>query len=369
MQLPEDIERFILDQLGVDEPSKLRRLREELRRLTDDFSRRDPGEDEYSNAYFAYHFPSNLMKAAGVARELLAAAPAGFAERGRYEVLDLGCGEGAGMFGFFLAWNESLPADFFLRGIEASKKMIEKARVLADHLSARHRNLRVSLIQHRFSARPDREIEGHYDAILCVNALAEIVPNGPIDPNLISGLARRLKPGGVMVVIEPALKLFARRLMALRDELAKSGTLRVILPCLHDAACPLLWISTRDEWCHETRAWEPPAYLARLNQGLNREIDRLKYSYLVLSRDRPAALPKDAYRVLSRRLKEKGKMKCYLCAPGGRIEMVRLDKNQSPANAAFDGIRQGDVITVENTDLRGLYMRINKETSVTIVSN
>jgi len=368
MILPREIEKIILELTNVDEPSKFRRLREGLRRLTQDFVDRAPNEDEHPDAYLAYHFPANLMKVAAVVREIAALLPSAFPERDRYDVLDIGCGEGAGMFGFFLARSECKKALFSLRGIETSQRMLDKSRILAGRLSSRDKNLKVAFTRRTLSSRPDREIDGRHDAILCVNSLAEIIPDGPVSPDLVAGLTRRLKPDGILIIIEPALKIFSRRLMTLRDGLTGLEPVRVILPCLHDAACPLLRISTRDEWCHETRAWEPPDYLVRLNQGLNREIDRLKFSYLVLSRDRPAAFPGDAYRVLSRRLKEKGKMKCYLCAPGGRIEMVRLDKNRSPSNAAFDGIRQGGVITVENADLRGLYMRINKETTVSLIS-
>jgi ribosomal protein RSM22 (predicted rRNA methylase) len=369
MILPREIEELIQIMTGTDEPSKFRRLRNDLRRLTEDFARLSPIEDDHLDAYLAFHFPTNLMKVVAVVHEILALTPDAFPERSRYDVLDIGCGEGAGMFGFFFARNKKPESEFRLRGIEASASMLERCRSVADHLASRYANLRLSLTRQRLTPSLDQALEGTYDAILCVNSLAEIIPDGPLPPGVLAALTRRLKPDGVIIIIEPALKIFTRRLMVLRDEMMKNESIRIILPCLHNEACPLLRITTRDEWCHETRSWNPPAYMVRLNQGLNREIDRLKYSYLAAVRKGSAEPTGSGYRVISRRIKEKGKMKCYLCAPDGRIEMARQDKNRSETNAAFDDIQQGDVVCVENADLQGRYMRITKETTVSVVSN
>jgi len=366
MTLPREIEEKIRELIGFDEPRKESALRKNLSRLADDFQRRDPNEDRYSDAYLAYNFPSNLMKVNTVVREIGTSCLSVFQGRDKYDILDIGCGEGAAMFGFFFARNGISNAEFTVRGIEASAMMLEKCRAFADHLISRHRNLRVFLCRRRLNPRLGREIEGTYDAILCVNSLAEIIPTGPISPGLVIGLLRHLKPGGVIVIIEPALKIFARRLMTLRDGLTGLSTARIILPCLHGAACPLLRIPGRNEWCHETRIWEPPAYLLRLNRGLNREIDRLKFSCLVVAREKSAEPSTVKYRVVSRRLKEKGKMKCYLCTPEGRFEMVRLDKDRSESNAAFDEIRQGDVLSFEDAELKEGRVIIKKETIISI---
>lgn len=368
MKLPREIEDKIRELVGFDDPGKEPALRRSLFQLADGFQRRTPNEDRYSDAYLAYNFPSNMMKVISVMREIGILHPSAFPDRDRYDVLDIGCGEGAGMFGFFFARNEIPGFEFSLRGIESSPKMLAKCLTIADHLASRHANLRISLTRRRLAPPLEREIDGIYDAILCVNSLAEIIPDGPLASGLIAGLTRRLKPDGIIVVIEPALKIFARRLMALRDEIVKTQKLRVILPCLHDAACPLLRIASRDEWCHETREWEPPAYLLDLNRGLNREIDRLKYSYLVMTRARTAEPATKAYRVVSRRIKEKGKTKCYLCGAEGRFEMVRLDKDRSESNAAFDGIRQGDIVAFENAEIKEGRIKIIKEVKIYITA-
>jgi hypothetical protein len=49
--------------------------------------------------------------------------------------------------------------------------------------------------------------------------------------------------------------------------------------------------------------------------------------------------------------------------------MVRLDKDQSGSNAAFEEIRQGDVVTYEIAELRAGYMKIKKETTLALLPN
>jgi len=369
MTLPREIEEKIRILIGIGEPRKEPALRRDLFELADDFRHRDPNENHYADAYLAYNFPSNLMKVISVMNEVGILHLHTFPVRDRYDVLDIGSGEGAGLFGFFFARNGMSESKFSLHGIDASPKMLEKCRAFGDHLAARHTNLRISLSRRRLTPFPEREIEGLYDAILCVNALAEITPAGPLNPKLVIELLRHLKPSGIIVIIEPALKILARRLMNLRDELTGRSSARIVLPCLHDASCPLLRIASRDEWCHETRVWDPPTYLLRLNQGLNREIDRLKFSFLVLARGKPEEPSTHAYRVISRRIKEKGKTKCYLCAAQGRMETVRLDKDRSESNAAFDEIRQGDVLSFENAEIKESRIKIIKLSSIKICSS
>jgi hypothetical protein len=100
-----------------------------------------------------------------------------------------------------------------------------------------------------------------------------------------------------------------------------------------------------------------------LNRGLNREIDRLKFSYLVISK-KPYNLDlQNGYLVISHLLKEKGKKKCFLCTPIGRVELVRLNKFKSKLNLDFDRIKRGDIILLKNhTQRNACYWQITKKT-------
>lgn len=367
MKLPIEIEEIIIAMTGLNDPSEMASVRRDLQRLGDGFARIAPAENRHLKAYLAYHFPANLMKTLAVMREIDAAHKDLLSGRRSYHVLDIGCGSGAGMFGFFLARHKNIPAQFDLQGIDSSAGALEQCRNIIRRLEARYSDLSVKLTQRQLDPQAQRLFTGTYDAILCVNSLVEIFPEGPLDIKLLTGWLRRLSPGGMLVIIEPALKTSSRRLMALRPDLARVPGIRIIRPCLHAGPCPLLAIETRDEWCHETIPWKPPGYMVQLNRGLEREIDVLKFSYLVMARIDEAAAA-GAFRVISRRLKEKGKTKCFLCTPEGRIELYRLDKDRSETNAAFDDIQKGDVISADDIERRGRLFKVHKHSRV-IVKN
>ncbi|MBE0433981.1 hypothetical protein IBX73_11030, partial [candidate division WOR-3 bacterium] len=159
-----------------------------------------------------------------------------------------------------------------------------------------------------------------------------------------------------------------RRLMELRDGLAAHRGLQVILPCQHNGACALLQIKGKDEWCHESIPWSPPAFLRILNEGLNREISLLKFSYLVVARTRAVQPEPAGYRVISHLLKEKGRMRCFLCSPQGRIELVRLNRAKSADNARFDRIAKGSIVELKNVKMRRPdFWEVSSDTAVRLV--
>jgi hypothetical protein len=85
-----------------------------------------------------------------------------------------------------------------------------------------------------------------------------------------------------------------------------------------------------------------------INQDLNREIDVLKFAYLVIAKRKNWPDWLKGYRVVSHLLKEKGKSRCFICTPRGRVELVRLDKSRNLANAGFDRISKGVIVRIEN---------------------
>jgi hypothetical protein len=173
---------------------------------------------------------------------------------------------------------------------------------------------------------------------------------------------------GFVVIIEPALKKQTRRLMHLRNQLIEKKKGCVLLPCLHAQECPLSRIRKGREWCHQTITWKPPEYMRLLNQGMNREINKLKYSFLVIAKCNYGIHHGNKLLVVSKLLTEKGKKRCFLCTPAGRIELSRLDRFKSSVNASFDHIKKGDIVTLKNVvqKKQGLW-RITDETQCSIL--
>jgi SAM-dependent methyltransferase len=198
-------------------------------------------------------------------------------------------------------------------------------------------------------------LPGRFDLIVAAHLLGELFLDLAPERRL-EALARRvlawrrdlLADGGLVVLVEPALRETSRVLLGVRDRLLAAG-LGVIAPCFWAGPCPAL---ARDrDWCHDAA----PAPSRRVD-----------FSYLVM-RAEPVAAPSPAIvRVVSDRLVEKGRLKIFGCGPSGRHLFVRLDRAASSANAAFDGLERGDVATIAGAVAAPDGLRVVQETAVAI---
>src|SRR6185436_5554877 len=97
---------------------------------------------------------------------------------------------------------------------------------------------------------------------------------------LCEELLARVRKGGSLVVVEPALRTTTRELLGVRDRLVARGY-AVRAPCLFRGACPAL--EREVDWCHAERAWEPPPVLAELVAAAGLHKEALKMAYVVLA--------------------------------------------------------------------------------------
>jgi ribosomal protein RSM22 (predicted rRNA methylase) len=139
-----------------------------------------------------------------------------------------------------------------------------------------------------------------------------------------------MAPDGLCLLIEPALRETSRALLAVRDRLVASG-LSVLAPCLFQAACPVL---QRDrDWCHDSA------------DVLVAGRSRVDFSYVLLGQARPCLDP-TLHRVVSDPLKDKGRLRLFVCGPSGRHQIMRVDRERSDANQVLDQARRGDILQV-----------------------
>lgn len=374
MRLPTEIEHKVLESIGMADLNeknifshtpRMNELRTQMRRLSNDFARSITSEDKHADAYFAYNFPINLAKAITIAH-LLENFYSNIANSTRrLNIIDYGCGEGAGMFGLYHVLRKSKPLS--LIGIDASSQMLKKCRRLTDWFKKNDPNLKTKLVKLKISHNIFKKGSKKYDIILFANSLAEIFPRDYIPPKFIEQVLKKTAKHGLLIIIEPALKTYARRLMKLRNEISRRKKYSIILPCRHRNDCALLEVRKQKEWCHQSIIWQPPDYMKILNKGLNREIDYLKFSYLVIAKDVYQKNLDKGFLVISNLLKEKGKKKCFLCTPAGRLELVKLNKSTSHLNDAFDNIMKGDIITIENpVQSKQDYWQVTENTQITI---
>jgi hypothetical protein len=201
---------------------------------------------------------------------------------------------------------------------------------------------------------------GRFELVVAAHLLGELYLGEPAGQRE-AALARRvvawrealLAEGGLLVLVEPALRETSRALLGVRDRVLGAG-LAVVAPCFWRGPCPAL--ARERDWCHDA---------APVPSG-----PRVDFSYLVLREGGPAGpppAPSNVLRVVSDPLVEKGRLKIFGCGPMGRHPFVRLDRAASGANAAFDELARGDVATIEGTEPSGDGLRLSEASAVTRV--
>ncbi|MFL5422958.1 MAG: small ribosomal subunit Rsm22 family protein [Myxococcales bacterium] len=287
------------------------------------------GERAHLGAYLLWWWPQTYAKVKSVLR-LVPDLPRG------PRILDVGAGPAPAALALLDALGGEAVA------LDASEAALSEARSLAG--AAPLRTL-------RGDASVAKSAGGPFDVVVLANVLSEIPQ--PDRDGLVTTLP--LAPGGHVLLVEPALRETGRALLAFRDRALSRG-FRAVAPCLTQKPCPAL-ASPRD-WCTACEDWEPPPHVTQLADATGLRADEaLSYAPLVLARE--AAEPRPGvWRVVGVAPPEKGKKRLWVCSDDGRLPLVRLDRDASPANARFDALRRGDLVEVEDAEQRGDGLRI-----------
>ena len=187
---------------------------------------------------------------------------------------------------------------------------------------------------------------------------------------LCRSLLARLRKGGSLVIIEPALQVTTRELLQVRDLLVAEGV-PVRAPCLFRGPCPAL--EREVDWCHAERGWTPPPMLAEIISGAGLHKESIKIAYLVLGpAGEPWATPPPGrlFRVVSEQLPGKSRLRVMGCGPEGRVPLALGDSARTPANEAFVTAQRGDVLEVTEAEpaADGPGVRVVATTGVRVVA-
>jgi SAM-dependent methyltransferase len=331
-----------------------------------DPSRASAAVKDAGAARLGFSFARDVPKGAAAVRELVATGVLPVAPI--VTVLDIGAGLGATTWGVVRA----LEAAGGVGAVEATwidsdARALEVASAIARGREGKgSMALRVKALPRAVTAVGALDDLPRFDLVLAGQVLSELDVGSPEDVRvdrhaklLATWLDRRVEPHGSLVVVEPALRDRSRHLHRVRDALVASGA-TVFAPCLHAAACPALARET--DWCHEDLEVDLPAWLVPVARAAGLRREGLTFSYLVLRKDASTlassfAVPASAtrLRVVSGAIPTKGKVEAFLCGEldrdGERIvaraRTMRLDRDASATNAAWDSLARGDVLTVD----------------------
>ncbi|MBX5482431.1 MAG: methyltransferase domain-containing protein [Myxococcaceae bacterium] len=186
--------------------------------------------------------------------------------------------------------------------------------------------------------------------------------------DLVEQLLARLKPGGTVVILEPALRDTSRQLLRVRDLLVDRGyTVRA--PCLFRGHCPAL--ARESDWCHAEREWTMPRAVEELARTAQLHKESLKMSYLALAPKGEAwrAPPEGrVLRIVSEPLEGKGRQRFMACGPEGRVGLALQEKHRTAKNAAFFHLRRGDVIRIGATEEKGDGFALRPDSEVKVIA-
>src|SRR5262252_602315 len=185
---------------------------------------------------------------------------------------------------------------------------------------------------------------------------------------LVEDALARVKPGGSVVIIEPALRETSRDLLEVRDQIVARGY-AVRAPCLYRSSCPAL--VKQSDWCHADRRWQPPPLVEEIARAAGLHKESLKMSYLVLApkgepwREPPAGR---VFRIVSEPLEGKGRKRYIGCGPEGRLGLALQEKHRTEANAAFFHLERGDVVRATEVEARGDGLALGDRSEVSVVA-
>ncbi|MBS0170477.1 MAG: hypothetical protein JSR62_08985 [Nitrospira sp.] len=353
------------------EPSELdaetlRKVTTGVIRLSDMFTRGDSGigtsyldERELRQAYLAYYVPVNLAKVQILLTELESLLTEHKGDE--FRVLDVGGGPGTGALAV-LDWACSAsvlsPETLRMTVLDRSPAVLQTcAELWQSYLAALPRNPPIPLqtIECHLERPLPEEIRSGSDGqgfhlIVVQNVLSELYAGSINAIEKRTALAAHflslLATGGSLILIEPALRATSRGLHEVRDRLLAQHDCSIYSPCLHDKSCPAL--VRPDDWCHEERHWDRPAWIAQIDQAVGFIKDALKFSYVVLRKDGKTLVPRNEsyHRVVSELRVMKGEKRVWLCDADGRSEVGRQDKDRSSSNAAFEQYHRGAIVHI-----------------------
>lgn len=289
----------------------------------------------YRVAYLLYFGPLNAIRFLGMCR-LLFERPGSFEilndvlARRPLRIMDVGSGPGSAVWGWFYFLAEAYPhllrsLELEIHLVDQSGKILQDAETLLGAFRPEVASLRV--FRRRFDFQSGLPHE-RFDLVFLPYCLNEL-PSESSRWRLVSELVYRNLARGLLLAIEPATSIHAKRLTALRDRVLDEGLpVRIVSPCLHSGRCPLASPGRKD-FCHFTTRYHPnlgPTYIqikrylcSRDRMGFDISEEKLlSFSYVVFTNHEAAhRLPKPASKLLiSDSLAETPKGKKYMvCVP------------------------------------------------------
>ncbi|MGE4232771.1 MAG: small ribosomal subunit Rsm22 family protein [Bacteriovoracia bacterium] len=311
----------------------LSRFRREILYISQKFTshRQSLRNDSYfsrnKNGYLAYFLPLNYLKSNLILD--------------RYQPklgncwVDFGCGPGTAT----LAALSSLKGKrekIKIHLVDSDPSALEVARTLVSDFAY------MLQIPVEIKTAQKLEVGIKFSAFFATNVLNELQETESLEKTLTQA-----DSNSVAFFLEPSHRVASQKLIRFRKRLLDSKKLKVIGPCLHQETCPLY---RTKHWCHFS---EPLRDKTLLN--LNRKVFQnhrswLKFSYLLIKREKPETFEKTNRFLLIGDLHQKGKnhMAVDLCVPNKKEELL-LPASFARRFPKVKEVRRGSVVELDSS--------------------
>lgn len=210
-------------------------------------------------------------------------------------------------------------------------------------------------------------LTGHFDLIILGHALTELFPDGGEQQNaFIWSLLEKLTPQGHLLLVDQSNLETNRRILQVRDHLVAKGV-AIQAPCVWRGECPAL--KTKDSPCYAQREFEKPYLIKEIQRAAEINLNSLKMSYIIFKHPKatwPVETSIPVYRVISPPVETFQGKRYYLCGTDGKKTLGSRLKEHPSQSRAFEYLRRGELISVENSLASGQALDIIPGTTITV---
>lgn len=188
--------------------------------------------------------------------------------------------------------------------------------------------------------------EGPFDIILAgfvMNEMKTLSKESLLE--WVESLQSHLTPAGMIIILEPALKVTSNRLQYLSDGVASQKIITRIGPDLDAHPCPQL--AEGIHWSHEVRHWQAPPSTDFINRKLHRDLREVRFSFAAFSDQAIPPLSHSVMRIISDIQIIKGLVR-FIVSQQGQVQTVEiptrgLSKHEVKEYAAR--LERGDLVS------------------------
>jgi ribosomal protein RSM22 (predicted rRNA methylase) len=284
------------------------------------------------------------------------------------QILDLGSGSGAAIWGLIVFLEEELqqPIEIEIMAVDSVAQNLKDIRTFHDKLLQSCEYVKSTLQTKLLDLEQEISVVWKFDLITMMNTLNEL--SDAAEEKTLNTLPNLLEEKGTVLFIEPATRKQSRRLLTFRDAAIKNNW-TIYAPCTRQSNCPAL--EKDDNWCHSEYKWERPDFIRLIDDITGTLRLSIKCTYFTMNRSGqrlPDVLGKtNLWRSVSERFDEKGRVRSILCGEPARTQFILNKRDKTDGNREFMKLERYDLIEVTNEERREHDWRITENSTNSIV--